>query len=31
LPFIPSEDSIAPGEAVECFSANAAMMRAGSL
>jgi hypothetical protein len=27
LPFVPSDDGIAPGEATECFSANAAVMR----
>ena len=31
LPFVPSEDGIAPGEAVECTSANAAVMRAEAL
>ncbi|MCK1712331.1 MULTISPECIES: hypothetical protein [unclassified Bradyrhizobium] len=31
LPFIPSDDSIALGEAVECFSANTAVMRAEAL
>jgi hypothetical protein len=29
LPFVPSDDGIAPGE--ECFSANAAVMRAEAL
>ncbi|MBR0864552.1 hypothetical protein ACVIWV_008874 [Bradyrhizobium diazoefficiens] len=28
LPFVPSDDGIAPGEATECLSANAAVMRA---
>ncbi|MDA9535876.1 hypothetical protein ACM41_06240 [Bradyrhizobium sp. CCBAU 21362] len=28
LPFAPSDDGIAPGEAVECLSQNAAVMRA---
>ena len=31
LPFLPSEDGIAPGEAMECPSANAAVMRAEAL
>ena len=31
LPFVPSEDGIAPGEPVECPSANAAVMRAEAL
>jgi len=31
LPFVPSDDGIAPGEAVECLSANAAVMRAEAL
>jgi hypothetical protein len=31
LPFVPSDDGIAAGEAVECFSANAAVMRAEAL
>jgi hypothetical protein len=31
LPFVPSDDGIAPGEATECFSANAAVMRAEAL
>ncbi|WP_024508395.1 hypothetical protein [Bradyrhizobium sp. ARR65] len=31
LPFVPSDDGIAPGEAVECPSANAAVMRAEAL
>lgn len=28
LPFVPADDGIAPGEAVECFNPNAAVMRA---
>ena len=28
LPFIATEDGIAPGEAVQCFNPNAAVMRA---
>jgi hypothetical protein len=31
LPFVPSDDGAAPGEAVECTSANAAIMRAAAL
>jgi hypothetical protein len=31
LPFVQSDDGIAPGEAAECFSANAAVMRAEAL
>ena len=31
LPFVPSDDGIAPGEPTECFSANAAVMRAEAL
>jgi hypothetical protein len=31
LPFVASDDGIAPGEAVECLSANAAVMRAEAL
>jgi hypothetical protein len=31
LPFVPSDDGIAAGEATECFSANAAVMRAEAL
>jgi len=31
LPFVPSDDGIAPGEATECPSANAAVMRAEAL
>ena len=31
LPFVPCDDGIAPGEAVECLSANAAVMRAETL
>ena len=31
LPFVPSDDGIAAGEAMECFSANAAVMRAEAL
>ena len=30
-PFVPSDDGIAPGEATECFGANAAVMRAEAL
>jgi hypothetical protein len=29
LPFVFSDDGVAAGEATECFSANAAVMRAG--
>jgi hypothetical protein len=28
LPFVAADDGIAPGEAVECFNPNAAVMRA---
>lgn len=28
LPFVSSDEGVAPGEAVECLSANAAVMRA---
>jgi hypothetical protein len=28
LPFVPSEDSIAPGEAIECFNPNSAVLKA---
>ena len=28
LPFIAADDGVAPGEAVECFNRNAAVMRA---
>jgi hypothetical protein len=28
LPFVPSDDGIAPAEPVECFNPNAAVMRA---
>jgi len=28
LPFVPADDGLAPGEAMECTSANAAVMRA---
>src|ERR1700724_3469871 len=28
LPFVPSDDGIAPGEAIECFNPNAAVMKA---
>jgi hypothetical protein len=31
LPFVASDDGIAPGEAVECFSPSAAVMRAEAL
>ena len=31
LPFVASDDCAAPGEAVECLSANAAVMRAEAL
>jgi hypothetical protein len=31
LPFVPSDDGIAPGEAVECLSANSAVTRAEAL
>jgi hypothetical protein len=31
LPFVMSDDGLAPGEATECFSANAAVMRAEAL
>jgi hypothetical protein len=31
LPFVAADDGIAPGEAVECFNPNAAIMRAESL
>ena len=31
LPFISADDGIAPGEAVECFNPNAAVMRAEAL
>jgi hypothetical protein len=31
LPFVPSEDGIAPAEPVECFNPNAAVMRAEAL
>ena len=31
LPLVPSDDGIAPGEATECLSANAAVMRAEAL
>lgn len=31
LPFVFSDDGVAPGEAVECLSANAAVMRAEAL
>jgi hypothetical protein len=31
LPFVASDDGVAPGEAVECFSPNAAVMRAEAL
>ena len=31
LPFVTADDGIAPGEAVECFNPNAAVMRAEAL
>jgi hypothetical protein len=31
LPFVSTDDGIAPGEPVECFSPNAAVMRAEAL
>lgn len=31
LPFIAADDGVAPGEAVECFNPNAAVMRAEAL
>jgi hypothetical protein len=31
LPFVPSDDGIAPAEPVECFNPNAAVMRAEAL
>jgi hypothetical protein len=31
LPFVASDDGVAPGEAAECFSPNAAVMRAEAL
>lgn len=31
LPFVPSEDGVAPGEPVECSSANAAVIKAEML
>ncbi len=31
LPFVAADDGIAPGEAVECFNPNAAVMRAETL
>ena len=31
LPFVPSDNGVAAGEATECFSANAAVMRAEAL
>ncbi|MEH2534261.1 hypothetical protein V1277_006443 [Bradyrhizobium sp. AZCC 1588] len=31
LPFVAADDGIAPGEAVECFNPNAAVMRAEAL
>jgi hypothetical protein len=31
LPFVAADDGVAPGEAVECFSPNAAVMRADML
>src|SRR5436305_14619728 len=31
LPFVPSDDGVAAGEAVECFTPNAAVMKAEAL
>jgi hypothetical protein len=31
LPFVAADDGIAPGDAVECFNPNAAIMRAEAL
>jgi hypothetical protein len=31
LPFVAADDGVAPGEPVECFSPNAAVMRADAL
>ena len=31
LPFVPSDDGIAPGEAIECFNPNAAVMKAEAM
>ena len=31
LPFVTADDGVAPGEAVECFNPNAAVMRAEAL
>jgi hypothetical protein len=31
LPFVASDDGVAPGEAVECFNPNSAVMRAEAL
>ncbi len=31
LPFLAADDGVAPGEGIECFSANAAVMRADAL
>jgi hypothetical protein len=31
LPFVAADDGIAPGETVECFNPNAAVMRAEAL
>jgi hypothetical protein len=31
LPFVPSDDGIAPGEAVECFNPNSAGNEGGAL
>jgi hypothetical protein len=31
LPFVASDDGVAPGEATECFNPNAAVMRAEAL
>ena len=31
LPFLPSDDGVAAGEAVECFDPNAAVMKAAAL
>jgi hypothetical protein len=31
LPFVPSDEGIVPGEAVECFNPNSAVMKAKAL
>ena len=31
LPFVPSDDGIAPGGAIECFNPNSAVMKAEAL